>query len=105
MNCLNKTKELLAAAGRGAKALAAALTRQTAGHWALRFFAAMVVLTLAARGTSGAAMARVSLATLGRGTIAQNASTSAEITAGDSDALELPAGVTVRPSMPVPARL
>ena len=96
MNCLNKTKELLPAAARGAKALTAALTGQTAGRWALRFFAAMVVLTLAARGASGAAMARVSLATPNRGTIVQKASTSAEVTAGESEALELPAGVTVR---------
>ena len=96
MNCLNKTKELLPAATRGAKALAAALTAQTAGRWALRFFATMVVLTLAARGASGAAMARVSLTTPNRGTIVQKASASAEITAGESEALELPADVTVR---------
>lgn len=96
MNCLNKTKELLPAATRGAKALAAALTAQTAGRWALRFFATMVVLTLAARSASGAAMARVSLTTPNRGTIVQKASASAEITAGESEALELPADVTVR---------
>lgn len=96
MNCVNKTKELFPAAARGAKALAAALSKQAAGRWALRFFAAMVVLTLAARGTSGAALPRVSLAAPGRGTIVQKASASAEITAGESGALELPAGVTVR---------
>ena len=56
MNCLNKTKELFPAAARGAKKLAAALSKQAAGRWALRFFAAMVVLTLAARGISGAGL-------------------------------------------------
>ena len=96
MNCVTKTKELFPAAARGAKKLAAALSGQAAGRWALRFFAAMVVLTLAARGTSGAALPRVSLATPNRGTIVQKASSSAEITAGESGALELPAGVTVR---------
>ena len=96
MNCVNKTKELFPAAARGAKKLAAALSRQAAGRWALRFFAAMVVLTLAARGTSGAALPRVILATPNRGTIVQKASAFAEITAGESGALELPAGVTVR---------
>ena len=96
MNCVNKTKELLPAAARGAKAMAAALREQAAGRWTLRFFAAMVVLTLAARGTSGAAMARVSLVSPGRGTIVQKASATAEITAGESEPLELPAGVTVR---------
>ena len=49
MNCVNKTKELFPAAARGARKLAAALSGQAAGRWALRFFAAMVVLTLAAR--------------------------------------------------------
>ena len=96
MNCVNKTKELFPAAARGAKKLAAALSGQAAGRWVLRFFAAMVVLTLAARGTSGAALPRVSLATPNRGTIVQKASATAEITAGESGALELPAGVTVR---------
>ena len=96
MNCVNKTKELLPAAARGAKAMAAALRGQAAGRWTLRFFAAMVVLTLAARGTSGAAMARVSLASPGRGTIVQKASATAKITAGESEPLELPAGVMVR---------
>ena len=96
MNCVNKTKELFPAAARGARKLAAALSGQAAGRWALRFFAAMVVLTLAARGTSGAALPRVSLATPNRGTIVQKASASAEITAGESGALELPEGVTVR---------
>lgn len=65
------------------------------GRCALRFFAAMLVLTLVARGTSGAAMARVSLATPARGTIVQQTSASAVVTAGESEALELPAGVTV----------
>lgn len=96
MNCVNKTKELLPTAARRAKKLAAALSGQTAGRWTLRFFAAMVVLTLAARGISGAALPRVSLATPNRGTIVQKASASAEITAGESGALELPAGVMVR---------
>ena len=96
MNGVNKTKECFTAAAGGAKALAAALSGQGAGRWALRFFAAMAVLTLAARGVSGAGLPRVSLASPGRGTIVQKASASAEITAGQSEALELPAGVTVR---------
>lgn len=96
MNCVNKSKEFFGALARRTETLAATLSGQTAGRWTLRFFAAMVVLTLMARGTSGAAMARVTLASPGRGTIVQKASASAEITAGESETLELPAGVTVR---------
>ena len=96
MNCVTKIKELLPAAVCGVKKLTAAFSGQRAGRWTLRFFAAMVVLTLAARGVSGAAMPRVSLAAPNRGTIVQKASASANITAGESGALKLPVGVTVR---------
>lgn len=73
MNCVTKIKELLPAAVCGVKKLTAAFSGQRAGRWTLRFFAAMVVLTLAARGVSGAAMPRVSLAAPNRGTIVQKA--------------------------------
>ncbi|HJB22058.1 MAG TPA: HlyD family efflux transporter periplasmic adaptor subunit [Candidatus Fournierella merdavium] len=86
--------ELTAAAAGRLKAALGGTARP--GRYALRFFTAMLVLTLVARGTSGAAMARVSLASPARGTIVQQASASAVITAGESEALDLPAGVTVR---------
>lgn len=65
------------------------------GRYTLRFFAAMLVLTLVARGTSGAAMPQVRLTSPSQGTIVQQASASAVITAGEGETLALPAGVTV----------
>lgn len=65
------------------------------GRWTLRFFAAMVILTLIARGTSGAAMPRVSLVSPAQGTIVQEAKATAVISAGEGEELELPEGITV----------
>ena len=65
------------------------------GRYALRFFAAMLVLTLVSRGISGAAMPQVNLTSPSQGTIVQQASASATVTAGEGEALALPAGVTV----------
>lgn len=65
------------------------------GRYALRFFAAMLVLTLVARGVSGAAMPQVSLASPSQGTIVQQACATATITAGEGENLPLPAGITV----------
>lgn len=64
-------------------------------RYTLRFFAAILILTLAARGTSAAAMAQVTLGTAGQGTIVQQTETSAELRAEDSVQIPLPAGVTV----------
>lgn len=61
----------------------------------LRFFAGMLLLTLLARGTTGAAMARVKQEKPSRGTICQNASAAAELIAEEGEALLLPAGVPV----------
>lgn len=65
------------------------------GRYALRFFAAMLVLTLVSRGISGAAMPQVNLTLPSQGTIVQQVSASATVTAGEGEALALPAGVTV----------
>lgn len=65
------------------------------GRYALRFFAAMLVLTLVARGVSSAAMPQVSLTAPSQGTIVQQASATASISAGEGESLPLPAGITV----------
>lgn len=67
-----------------------------AGRTALRFFAALIILTLVARGTAGAAMARVKLQKVGPGMIVQKASAAASLIAEDGEVLELPAGITVQ---------
>lgn len=64
-------------------------------RWVIRFFAAMVVLTLIARGTSGGAMPKVTLASPVQGTIVQQAEASALVTAGEGEELSLPHGITV----------
>ncbi|HJA25033.1 MAG TPA: hypothetical protein H9795_03130, partial [Candidatus Fournierella merdigallinarum] len=94
MKDVNKTIRSLTAAPWAALGLALRRT-PLPGRYALRFFAAMAVLTLVARGVFGASLARVSLTSPTRGTIVQKASVSATITAGQSEALALPAGVTV----------
>lgn len=66
-----------------------------AGRMALRFFAGMIVLTLLARGTAGAAMARVKLQRIGSGSIVQQTSATASLIAEDGEAIPLPAGITV----------
>lgn len=73
------------------------MLEQTArpSRWAARFFAAMVVLTLIARGTSGAAMPKVTLTNPTQGTIMQQADASAQITAGEGEEVLLPEGITV----------
>lgn len=101
MKLLNQTTKPRVA--RGSEKAAAAVRRVSAalggtsrpGRYALRFFAAMLVLTLVARGTSGAAMAKVGLTTPSQGAIVQQASASAVITAGEGETLPLPEGVTV----------
>lgn len=66
-----------------------------AGRLALRFFAGMIILTLIARGTAGAAMARVQLQRISSGTIVQKAHASASLIAEDGEAFMLPSGITV----------
>lgn len=69
--------------------------QRRAGRWALRFFAAMLLLTLVSRGMAGAAMARVKLTTAGQGTIVQQASAAGTVEAVEGETVELPAGVNV----------
>ena len=76
--------------------LAAGWQNQRAGRYAVRFFAAMLVLTLVARGVSGAAMPVVTLTTPTQGAIVQQAETTATVTAGEGESLALPAGITVQ---------
>ncbi len=98
MKLLNQTTKPRGRSGaRSAarRALAALGGTSRPGRYALRFFAAMLVLTLVARGTSGAAMAKVSLTTPSQGAIVQQASASAVITAGEGETIALPAGVMV----------
>lgn len=66
-----------------------------AGRMALRFFAAMIVLTLISRGMAGATMARVKTQKASHGTIQQRASVVASLSAQEGEALELPAGILV----------
>lgn len=66
-----------------------------AGRMALRFFAAMIVLTLISRGMAGAAMARVKTQKASHGTIQQRASVAASLSAEEGETLELPAGILV----------
>lgn len=67
----------------------------SANRLALRFFALMLILTLIARGTSGAVMARVKLAKPGRGIIVQEMSATAVLIAEDGDKLMIPEGIPV----------
>ena len=76
--------------------LAAGWQNQRAGRYAVRFFAAMLVLTLVARGVSGAAMPVVTLTTPTQGAIVQQAETTATVTAREGESLALPAGITVQ---------
>ena len=76
--------------------LAAGWQNQRAGRYAVRFFAAMLVLTLVARGVSAAAMPVVTLTTPTQGAIVQQAETTATVTAGEGESLALPAGITVQ---------
>ena len=69
--------------------------QKRAGRWTVRFFAAMLLLTLVSRGMAGAAMARVELTTAGPGTIVQQASASGRVSALEGETVELPAGVNV----------
>lgn len=64
-------------------------------RYALRFFAAMLLLTLIARGTSGAAMARVKLQSARAGVIVQQDTVNAQILAQEGETIALPEGVTV----------
>ena len=66
-----------------------------AGLYALRFFAAMVLLTLLARGTSGATMARVELQVPTVGAILQQTTVSATILSWEGQNVFLPEGVMV----------
>ena len=69
--------------------------QKRARRWTVRFFAAMLLLTLVSRGMAGTAMARVELTTAGPGTIVQQASASGRVSALEGETVELPAGVNV----------
>lgn len=66
-----------------------------AARYALRFFALMVLLTLIARGTSGASMARVKLRSAGAGVIVQQETVNAQLLSRQGETMPLPEGVTV----------
>ena len=86
----------LAALGRLKERRGRSEMGRKAGRYALRFFAAMLVLTLVARGAAGATMPRVTLTGAGQGTVVQRGEAAARVYARQGQNLPLPEGVTVQ---------